>query len=775
MTAITKPQTVVADAKSSGLTIDRTTGIGIGTLIAGVLILIALIALITYLPSQTIARIITTQASESQRILAQSLSRQTEDYLNNITYDLLGLANRPEIKGSGMMWHVPAMTLIANEGQLRAGQIKSVVRLSENGQPLYAWPDSYNQRISAGQALPWTVDQNWVTQVVQGGVVQFRKVPLTAGGAAYLLVVPVAPYDVTNLNNEAIAIEVDLDNYFKTNFASLQLSPSTQLWVFDNTGAEVYQYREAPVFNGDLSQVPQQNDAVNLSQFPTSDRETSAAPVYAAFTRGQQGGNRAFTILLSHATAEAQAAATDTLRTFFLIGLAVVLVVVIAGVFIGWFLLRENNNRRVDAQRRSTARTLLTTARALNSSLELHRVLDLILGELGSILPHDSASILMVDEDDQTFAVAAESGVETSDGQSAFPFSALRGAREVVKSGKPVVINDTLADLRWQETPGSKIRSWLGVPLRVRDQSVGVLSIDSFMPERFLPDDIDFAEAFAGQAGVAIQNARSHEFQIRTYETELETARLIQTSLLPQEAPPLGEIEMASRSIPARQVSGDYYQYYMLPDGRLGVAVGDVSGKGIPAALLMAVITTALREEIFRTPAPAELLNELNARLVERMQQNNMNSALLMSVFDPHSRDVEIANGGMVQPYLRNGSGWENVQVGGYPLGAAARSKYQAKTVHMPPDSMLVFVSDGVVESQNRKAEMFGFERLEALLQKLPKDYRPEQLADDILAAVHEHLEGQDPQDDITVVVMKSVITPVSERVNELRKDSSGG
>ncbi|HLY25117.1 MAG TPA: GAF domain-containing protein, partial [Aggregatilineales bacterium] len=528
MTATAKPQTIATGENSSRFTLDRTTVYGIAVLIVGVLILSGLVALITYLPAQTIAQSIAAQASENQRILAQSLARQAEDYFNSIAYDLLGLSNRPEIKASANTSRVAAMTLLNDEAKQRAGQIKSIVRLGQDGKPLYAWPDTYNQKIQAGQTLPWSVDQSWVDQIVQARAVQYRQVPLIAGGATYLLV---APIDLATTNSEAIAIEVDLDNYFKTNFSSLQLSASSQLWIFDRFGAELFHYREAPIFKGDANKFPQQQDAVVLQQYPTPDRETVAVPVYAAYSQGR-GGDRSFTILLSHATAEGQDAITSTLRTLFLVGLAVVLVVMVAGGIVGLFLLRENNRRRQDAQRRSTARTLLTTSRALNSSLELKRVLDLILGELSDILPHDSASILLVDEEEKTFHVAAESGSESiGDGQTVVPFTTLRGAREVAVTGKPVVINDTRTDPRWKMKKGSNVRSWLGVPLRVRDEAVGVLSIDSFAAERFLPDDIDFAEAFAGQAGVAIQNARNHEFQIRTYETELQTARLIQTSL----------------------------------------------------------------------------------------------------------------------------------------------------------------------------------------------------------------------------------------------------
>jgi serine phosphatase RsbU (regulator of sigma subunit) len=182
-----------------------------------------------------------------------------------------------------------------------------------------------------------------------------------------------------------------------------------------------------------------------------------------------------------------------------------------------------------------------------------------------------------------------------------------------------------------------------------------------------------------------------------------------------------------------------------------------VSGKGIPAALLMAVITTALRDEILRTQSPAALLNELNTRLLPRMQQNNMNSALLMSIFNPLNRQIEVANAGMVQPYVRNGKGWEFVPVGGYPLGASSRMSYAAKTITLTPGSILMFLTDGIIEAQNVNKDIFGFERLEALLAALPPAATADQVADTILEAVRQHVGDQEPLDDITVVVMRSL------------------
>jgi phosphoserine phosphatase RsbU/P len=402
-------------------------------------------------------------------------------------------------------------------------------------------------------------------------------------------------------------------------------------------------------------------------------------------------------------------------------------------------------------------------SRALNSSLELPVVLNKILDELAVLLPYDSASVVLLDyeadPDEPKVRTAAARSIQAGPDEvgEVMPLKKVRGTREVVRSGKPVVINDTKNDPRWNQTPGSMmVEAWMGVPLRLRDQAVGVLNLNSNIKGRFGAEDQELVEAFADQACVAIENARAHELQIKQYEQELETAHAIQTSLLPSEVPPVPNLEIHAESLPARHVSGDYYQYLPLPDGKLGIAVGDVSGKGIPAALLMAVITTALRDEVLRHKSPASLLTQLNLNLLDRMQQNNMNSALLVALYDPTTRRTELSNGGMVQPYVRTPSGWEFVPVGGYPLGASARSNYSSKTVTLAPGSTLLFISDGVIEAQNHSDEFFGFERLEELLNGLSPTLTAKELVDCILQAVHQHLDGLEAQDDVTVVAMKS-------------------
>jgi sigma-B regulation protein RsbU (phosphoserine phosphatase) len=729
---------------------DRPTAIAIGAIVIAVLILSILIAGLTLVPAQTISQAMGAQASEQQKQQVNGLAARFQAYFTDLVTEQVALTDRPEIQTAD------AESFLEQTANRLQGKVKALALFRADATLYYKYP--------VNKLLDWDSDPVTVSNWIKAGGFQFIR--LTTPPNSYLLIKPIkfatVSGGIANINTSGVLIfEVDLSTYFQANYADLGLSPSSQLWVFEtsigSTPLTIYSYKSLN-FTGDYSALQGVVEAKQLTNYPTSDRESVAAGIITPYQNNTTA--LSFMVVLSRTLNEAQHDVVDILQKLFVAGVVTLLLLLLGGVLVGRFLFGESRRRREEEQRRTTARALLEMARVLNSSLDVSVVLRQILSELTGILPHDSASIMLLNEDKTTVHVAALTGGDSPTGKDAedMVLSELRGAREVVSTGRPVVINDCRNDPRWRLSENSiEIQSWLGVPLRVRDEPVGLLNINSHTTNRFQPDDIDFAQAFADQAGVAIQNARAHELEIRVFESELETARAIQNSLLPQEAPPIEQIQIAARNIPARHVSGDYYQYFPLPDGKLGVAVGDVSGKGTPAALLMAVVTTAMRDEILRTQSPAELLNELNARLLPRMKQNEMNSALLVAVFDPKTRHAEIANGGMVQPYVFYGDKWESVPVGGYPLGASARMSYNAKTVTLAPDSILLMISDGVIESQNPNGEFFGFEGLEALLEKLPPKVNAEQIADEILNAVRTHLGGLEPQDDITVVVMKSV------------------
>ncbi|GAB4546467.1 MAG: hypothetical protein OHK0023_06140 [Anaerolineae bacterium] len=729
---------------------DRATRRRLLLVVGAVIVLMVLIGFLTFLPAGTITTAAQNQSAEAQRLLAASYARQIESFFNNLSNVLFSLASRPAIQSATGLRDT-ALRLLAEAAAANPGQIKAIVRLSQSGVPRYAYPAELNDRIEAGQPLDWQVDAEWISEVARVGGIQFTR-RSSGSGVTYLLVTPVN----TGVTVEAIAIEVDIEKYLDETFRNANIGQEGQIWVLTTSGNELYSARPQPAFRSGTAQLVGLTESTTFPAYPTEDRESVAVPVYTSFTQSRDSAG-SLVLILSRTLAEANLVVQNTLQSLGLFSIGVIAFVVLFGVLVGLFLLRESARLRREQSRRQTANTLLDVSRALNSSLDLNVVLQRILDNLGSVIPHDSAALFLLNEDKTKFRSVAELGDYNANTlQREFALNEIKGAFEVYTSQQPVVIPDTRNDPRW-DARGSRTQSWLGVPLRVRDEVVGVLNIDSFQPNNYTEDDVSVALALADQAGVAVQNARNHEMQIRAYEQELETARAIQTSLLPQEPPPLPEVEVAARSIPAKQVSGDYYQYYALPNGKLGIAVGDVSGKGIPAALLMAVITTTLRDEILRESEPATLLHDLNVRLLPRMQQNRMNSGLTLAVFDPVKRTIELSAGGMNSPYLKTAQGWQEIEIGGYPLGAAERASYQTERLDVPPQSFMIFVTDGVTEAQNRQGELFGFDRLEAVLALQRPEFSAEHVATAILNAVREHLDGQDPQDDITIVVMKTL------------------
>ncbi len=730
----------------------------VATLVIGGVVLIGLVSVLTLIPAQALSSTLGQQITEQQQLAVGSLVQQIESQLNQTANNLVTLANRDEVRSAAAGQRDTARNLFSLLSNRSAGKITALVRLSTDGSPVYGWPDAIQQQIAANQALPWRIDAGIMRSVTQTSGTQLAELS-TAQGTVYALVAAVKSVDGSA---QGLAAELDLSTYFQQAWSALQLPDTAQVWVFDlQTKQVVYHSAKAPAWNGPVDSFLKVGDVTAFPGFPTSDRNSMAASIGTIFTP-DQSRIATWVTLVSRPANEGTEAVYGTLTRLFIGGVVFVIVLVAMGIGLGRFVIIEENRRRREQQRRSTVRTLLEMSRVLNSSLDLPVVLNKILDELAGLLPHDSASVMLLDtdadEDEPTVTVAARRGAELEADAPNYSLQRLRGAREVVRSGHSVVINNTHTDPRWHASVGNpEISAWMGVPLQIRNQPVGILNINSHQAERFGPDESELAEAFADQACVAIENARAHEFQIRQYEAELETAHAIQTSLLPREVPPVKQLEISAQSLPARHVSGDYYQYLPLPDGRLGIAVGDVSGKGIPAALLMAVVTTTLREEVLRHSSPAALLNQLNASLLERMRENHMNSALMVAIFDPRTRRAEIANGGMVQPYVRTPNGWEFVPVGGYPLGLSERGNYAAKTVTLAPGSALVCISDGVIEAQNADGEMYGFERFETLLGNLPSDLSSADIIVHILQAVRDHLHGVEAQDDITVVVTRSV------------------
>lgn len=269
------------------------------------------------------------------------------------------------------------------------------------------------------------------------------------------------------------------------------------------------------------------------------------------------------------------------------------------------------------------------------------------------------------------------------------------------------------------------------------------------------------ASAFNQMAARLQHSLREIELQNERLRHGLILARDIQQGLLPS-APPWGGdvLRVHGRSLPASEVGGDFYAYLNLSEGRVAVAIGDISGKGVAAALLMALTSSTL-ESLARVAAnPSEMLQAMHLALRQRLQANHMNAAVLIAVFDPEESSVTVASAGMIAPLLLQcrsdgESQCRLLDVGGLPIGTRLNGQYRDVRVALEPGDTLLFLSDGIVEAHNPEGELFGFDRLENLVRTFTPEMEVQEIVQRIIRAVLLFIQGAEPHDDITIIAVR--------------------
>lgn len=328
-----------------------------------------------------------------------------------------------------------------------------------------------------------------------------------------------------------------------------------------------------------------------------------------------------------------------------------------------------------------------------------------------------------------------------------------------------VLVPDVSKDSRYINAV-SDVRSELVIPLLLKDRLLGVFDLESPELDAFSKKHVELLTLLASQAAVAIENARLYE-SIRANEVRLEKevrfAQRVQMALLPRELPKkLKGVDVAWHFDPARELGGDIYEFLSPEANTLVVAVGDVSGKGVPAALYSTFVGEVVRGRTYRrrfTPelgSPAALLTSLNRILHER-QLEEYYCTLCYAVFDLKRRSVTLANSGLPYPIHVSGDTVRQIELPGVPLGSFAASTYDEITVDLKLGDVFVFCSDGISETFNAVGDEFGSHRVRATA----KDQR-EKPAKEIVGAVFGAMQlfrGDEPQtDDQTVVVVKIVL-----------------
>jgi sigma-B regulation protein RsbU (phosphoserine phosphatase) len=394
-------------------------------------------------------------------------------------------------------------------------------------------------------------------------------------------------------------------------------------------------------------------------------------------------------------------------------------------------------------------------ARELTSILNLDELLGRIADLLRRLIDFQMFSILLVDSTGQKlqhrFSLRFNENVHV---KHEIPLG--RGlVGKAAETRQAVLVPDVSKDPRYIES-NPETRSELAVPLIYKDKVIGVLDLEHTRRGFFTDDHRRTMMTLAAQVAIAIENARLYEEiarQERRLERDLALARELQMRLLPQTLPKVSHLELAAKFSPARAIGGDLYDFIPYSLSRLGIAIGDVSGKGAPAAIYAALVSGILRSHAPIEPGPAEMLSAVNLSLAERRIEAQFVS-LIYAVWDDEHRTLLVANSGLPRPvYVHDGKN-SVIEATGLPLGLFDEAEYDEFRFKMKPGDMFVFFSDGILDARDRSGEMFGRGRVEKIIAECGSK-SADCVVDRLFKAAAEHSAGVETFDDQTVVAIK--------------------
>jgi len=416
----------------------------------------------------------------------------------------------------------------------------------------------------------------------------------------------------------------------------------------------------------------------------------------------------------------------------------------------------ENAQLYTRTMRQSRILLLLNEiARELTSILNLDELLGRIAELLRRLIDYQMFSILLLDSAGEKlqhrFSLRFNENIQL---KNEIPLG--RGlVGYAAETKQAVLVPDVTKDPRYIEA-NPETRSELVVPLIYKDKVIGILDLEHTRRGFFTDDHRRTITTLAAQIAIAIENARLYEEiarQERRLERDLSLARELQMRLLPPARPKLAHLDVAAKFVPARAIGGDLYDFIPYSMSRLGIAVGDVSGKGAPAAIYAALVSGILRSHAPIEPMPAEMLSAVNLSLAERRIEAQFVS-LIYAVWDDEHRMLTVANSGLPRPIYVHGGKNEVIEATGLPLGLFDEAEYDEFRFRMKPGDMFVFFSDGMLDARNRAGDMFGRRKVEEIVSNCAGK-SADCVVDLLFKAVAEHSAGVETFDDQTVVAIK--------------------
>ncbi|MGC1361898.1 MAG: SpoIIE family protein phosphatase [Silvibacterium sp.] len=407
------------------------------------------------------------------------------------------------------------------------------------------------------------------------------------------------------------------------------------------------------------------------------------------------------------------------------------------------------------ARQAQTLEVLNEISRELTSILNVDELLERISQLLRRIIDFQMFSIWLVNEHDRVL----ENQFALRFGERFYPEEKIPLDRGLVgaaiASHRLVRVSDVRKDSRYVMV-NPEARSEMAVPLVYKGKVIGVLDIEHTRAHYFNEDHERALTTLAAQIAISIENARLYQRvtqQEQRLERDLAMAREVQLRLLPPVKPKHKQAEFSARFIPARTIGGDLYDLIQYDPGRSAIALGDVSGKAAPAALYAALVSGIMRSAASQTLSPSALLKSLNDSLQER-KLDSQYVVMLYSVWNDDNRTLQIANAGATQPLICRSGEIETIRAEGFPLGLFPNVEYEEFSISTQPGDSIIFFSDGITDAMNEAEDMFGDDRLKAVVKKTWQKSATK-IADAILAEVGKFQQGRERFDDETVVVLK--------------------
>jgi serine phosphatase RsbU (regulator of sigma subunit) len=407
---------------------------------------------------------------------------------------------------------------------------------------------------------------------------------------------------------------------------------------------------------------------------------------------------------------------------------------------------------------------LYRISQTFNSSLDLDEVLNRVMDEVIAAVRAERGFVMLLD-DDGTLAFQVARGIEqkTIDDPR---FQVSRSiVEQVARGGEPILTVDAQTDARFSMQQSIKIlglRSILCAPLALRGKTLGVVYVDNqAQAGMFSASDLDLLAAIASNAVIAIENARLYRLAVEKgrLEQELQMARQVQASMLPDERPQISGWEFVARWSPARQVAGDYYDFFPCDGDQLGLVVADVADKGMPAALFMALTRSIVRASLGNAPSPVDGITHAN-RLISADAADGMFVTLFYAQLYPETGVLTYVNAGHNPPlHYRckanaGQGGLFELDRTGMALGVLDDATYEQRTLKLESGDFLLLYTDGATDAIDEQGGDFGLERVGEVLKEncnLP--------AQEIVSALEEEIKGfsgsVEPFDDITLMMIK--------------------